>query len=112
MRPGPIALALLFALAAAGCSRHDSADVGQDLKSAGHDVSHEAGKIGHDPDVKAAGAELKAAGHDIALDLRRAGSQAKSAAHDVGNDARRAGHDASNDARRDTHNDHGSKNDS
>lgn len=102
MRPGPAALALLLAFGfAAGCARHDNADVGQDLKNAGHDVSHEAGKVGRDPDVKAAESDLKAAGHDVATDLRKAGEQAKSAASDVAHDAGHAAHDVTNDARGD-----------
>ena len=101
MPPGR-ALALIAALALAGaCSRHDPADVGGDLKDAGHNVSKAAAKVAHDPDVKAAEADLKAAGHDIAKDVRKAGGQAKVAAHDVASGAHHAGHDV-------THNDNGS----
>jgi hypothetical protein len=112
MRPGPAVFAMLLALGlAAGCSRHDNADVGQDLKSAGHDVSQEASKVTHDPEVKAAGSDLKAAGHDIAQDLRQAGGQAKSAAHDAADDTRHAAHDVTNDVHHDTHAKHDTKRD-
>ncbi len=109
MRPGPAVFALLLAFGlAAGCSRHDNnADVGQDLKSAGHDVSHEAAKVGRDPDVKAAESALKTAGHDVAQDLRHAGAEAKSAAHDAADDTRKAGHDVTHD----THAKHDTKHD-
>ena len=112
MRPASIstlaAVALVFALGfAAGCAKHDSADVGQDFKNTGHDISHEFGKVAHDPDVKSAESDLKAVGHDFAKDVKGTGAQAKSAAHDVAGDARKAGHDVTHD----THNDRDTKQD-
>lgn len=95
------ALALVVALGAAGCSKHDNADVGQDLKNTGSDISHEASKVAHDPDVKSAESNLKAAGHDIAQDVKQAGAAAKSSAHDVAGDAKRAGHDVTHDTKSD-----------
>jgi hypothetical protein len=108
MRPGPAALALIIAFGAlglaAGCSRHDTngGDVGQDLKNTGHDISHEASKVAHDPEVKSAASDLKAAGHDVAQDLRHAGSQAKSAAQDAAHDTRNAAHNVTHDNGHDT----------